>query len=425
MTDSGEPTHFTPPFRAMERAQAVTRALTDAARRARFSTRARSAYRGGSFEARQGAKLMRAVTVALFVLMVVVPNLVGGIYFGLLASDQFVSEAKFTISSAAIPKMDGLGSVTGLPPMLIVQDTQVVTNFIYSRAMVDQLEPIVGLRDAYSSESIDWWARFRKDKPIEKFTDYWGKMTDASIAFPSGIVTLTVRAFSPDDAKRIADAVVRLSENLINDLNERMRRNTVLASEGDMQRAADQLAQARVQMETARNAEGLLDAGQAGNALSGLIAGLEADLLRAEQEYQTQLRYVNATAPQMRVLKSRISAMSSQLEEMKAQLTSQTEKNISAIADKTLSGKMTKFSELDLEQRIAEKRYALSVAAVEAARMMSERKMLYLHEIVSPALPEESRFPKRWLSVVMTFLASIIGWGATVGMIVFVRNHMA
>src|SRR5262249_48605821 len=93
-------------LRAMERAQAVSRALTDAARRARFSSRARGAYSGGSFAARRGAKVIRALTIALFVLAVAVPNLVSIVYFGLLASDQFVSEAKFTISSAAIPKMD-------------------------------------------------------------------------------------------------------------------------------------------------------------------------------------------------------------------------------------------------------------------------------------------------------------------------------
>jgi capsular polysaccharide transport system permease protein len=86
---------------------------------------------------------------------------------------------------------------------------------------------------------------------------------------------------------------------------------------------------------------------------------------------------------------------------------------------------MTKFAELDLEQRIAEKRYAVSVAAVEAARMMNERKMMYLHEIVAPALPEDSKYPQRWLSVGMIFLASIIGWGITVGAMFFVRNHMA
>lgn len=424
MTDSGEPVALSRSS-ALERAQAVSRALTDAARRARFSSRARGAYRGGSFAARRGAQLMRAVTIGLFVVMVAVPNLVASIYFGLIASDQYVSEAKFTVSSGAIPKMDGLGAVTGVPPLLIVQDTQVVTSYIESRAMVEALDREVGLRAAYSSPSIDWWARFRRDKPIEKFADYWDKMASAAIAFPSGIVTLKVRAFSPQDSKRIADAVVRQSENLINDLNERMRRDTVLASESDMRRAAEQLGRARIQMEHERNAEGLLDVGQTSNALTGLQSELQSDLLKAEQEYQTEIRYVTADAPQMRVLKSRITAMKSQLDEMKAQLTVQDEKSVSAMADKALSGKMTKFAELDLEERIAEKRYAVSVAAVEAARMMSERRMLYLHEIVAPALPEEPGYPRRWLSVGMTLLGSLIAWAASVGAMAFVRNHMA
>jgi capsular polysaccharide transport system permease protein len=218
---------------------------------------------------------------------------------------------------------------------------------------------------------------------------------------------------------------VRLSEDLINDLNERMRRDTVLASERDMQLAAQDLGRTRMQMEFARNAEGLIDVGQTGRVLTDLSAGLQGDLLRAEQEYQTQLRYVTADAPQMRVLKSRITAMEAQLEEMKAQITSQSETSMSAMAEKALSGKMTKFAELDLEERIAEKRYAVSVAAVEAARMMSERRMLYLHEVVAPALPEEAKYPKRWLSVGMTFLATLIAWGGTVGALAFVRNHMA
>lgn len=424
MTDSGEPMALSQP-NALERAQAISRALTDAARRARFSTRARRAYRGGSFEARAGAKLMRIMTIALFVVMVAVPNLVAVVYFGFIASDQYISTAKFTVSSGAIPKMDGLGAVTGLPPILIVQDTQVVTSYIESRAMVEALDRDVGLREAYSLPSIDWWARFRKDKPIEKFADYWDRMSSTSIAFPSGIVTLKVRAFNPEDAKRIADAVVRQSENLINDLNERMRRDTVLASERDMQRAAQGLGRARIQMESERNAEGLIDVGETNKALTGIQSELQSDLLKAEQEYQTEIRYVSADAPQMRVLKSRITAMKNQLEEMSARLTSQDERGVTAIADKALSGKMTKFAELDLEERIAEKRYAVSVAAVEAARMMSERRMLYLHEIVAPALPEEAKYPMRWLSVGMTLLASFIAWAAAVVAMAFVRNHMA
>ena len=57
--------------------------------------------------------------------------------------------------------------------------------------------------------------------------------------------------------------------------------------------------------------------------------------------------------------------------------------------------------------------------------MMSERRMLYLHEIVAPALPEDPEYPRRWLDVGMTFLASLIAWAATIGAMDFVRNHMA
>lgn len=425
MTGSDDHRALSPQANALNRAQAVSKALADAARRARFSIRARQAYRGGSFEARAGAKLMRIGMIVLFVVIVAMPNAVVAVYYGLIASDQYVSEAKFTVSSGAIPVMDKLGSVTGVPPILIVQDTQVVTSYINSRPMVEQLDNMVRLHDLYGSSAIDWWSRFHKGKPIEKFTDYWEKMCEVTISFPSGIVTLEVRAFSPNDAKRIADAVVAQSEHLINALNDRMRNDTVLAAERDMKRAAQHLAQARIQMEFERNAEGLIDVGQTGAAITNLISGLESDLLKAQQEYQSELRYVTADAPQMRVLNSRITAMQSQLELLKGQLTTQTDRTVSATADKALSGKMTTFAELDLNERIAEKRYSLATAAVEAARMMSERKMLYLHEIVAPALPQDAEYPKRWLDVGMTLLASLIAWGTAVGATNFVRNHMA
>jgi capsular polysaccharide transport system permease protein len=425
MSEPNEPNALSSSMTALERAQAISRALTDAARRARFSTRARSAYRGGGAPARRGETLIRILTRATLVVMVAVPNLVAVLYFGLIASDQYIAEARFTVSSGVIPKMDGLGSVTGVPPILVIQDTQVVTNYIHSRPMVEALERTVGLRDIYSSPSIDWWARFRKTKPIEKFIDYWDKMASVSISMPSGIVIFSVRAFSPRDAKRIADQVVSLSESLINDLNDRMRRDTVQAAERDMQQAAQQLGKARMQMEFVRNAEGLIEVGQTNKAISDLTAETQGDLLKAQQEYDTQLRYVSANAPQMQILKSRMAALKSQVEQLQAQMTTQGEQAVSVEADQALSGKMTKYAEADLEERIAEKRYALAVAAVEASRILSERQMLYLHEIVAPALPQDSEYPRRWLFTGMTLVASLAAWVATIAAMAFVRNHMA
>ena len=84
---------------------------------------------------------------------------------------------------------------------------------------------------------------------------------------------------------------------------------------------AEDLGRARMQMEFERNAEGIIDVGQTSTALTDLISGLQADLLKAQQEYQTEIHYVTADAPQMKVLSSRISAMQNQLEQLKAKLT--------------------------------------------------------------------------------------------------------
>jgi capsular polysaccharide transport system permease protein len=424
MNDLPEP-RDPPPSNALERTQRISRSLAEAARRARFSSRAKGAYEKSSFASRRGARMMRILRWVLFTALVALPNLASMAYFGLLASDQFVSEAKFTVSSGALPKMDGLGSVTGVPPMMIVQDTQILTSFIESRAMVELLEREVDLREAYGSGSIDWVARFNKSKPIEKLTEYWEKMAKTSISFPAGIVTLTVRAFSAADAKRIADAIIAKCEALINGLNDRMQKDTVAAAETDLRRAGEKLKAARLQLEQARNAEGIVDVRQAGAALNQLLSELESEHLKAQSDYQTQSKYVSESAPQMRVLKSRMNALELHIGEMKAQITEQQENSVLTLAQKSLSGKMTKFASLDLEQQIAEKRYAAAAAAVEAARMIAERKMLFLHEIVAPALPQEARYPNRWLDIGMTFLATLIGWGFIVGMVSFVRNHMA
>ena len=424
MNDSS-PGSIPPSYNAMDRARAVSQALADAARRARFSSRSRGAHQRTSFEARRGARAIRILTLVLFFVMVAAPNVICLVYYTLIASDQFVSEAKFTVSSGAIPKMDGLGSVTGVPAMLIFQDTQAIANYIESRTLVEELERRVDLREIYGSDSVDWWARFNKTKPIEKFTDYWNKMSKVTITLPAAIVTLSVRAFSPAEARRVAEVVLDRCEALVNGLNDRMRRDFQQASEEDLKRSAQRLTQARVNMEQARNAGGLLDVKEASTSFGKLLSGLETDLIKAQQNYQTQLRYVSEDAPQMRVLKSRIGAMNVQVDELRKKITSQEEQGISALAEKTLSGKMTTFASLDLEQRIAEKRYASAAAALEAARILSERKMLYLHRIVAPATPEEALYPKRGLTLGVILLVTVAAWLLVIGLVSLARNHMA
>ncbi len=408
--------------RALRRAEHLSRSLAETARRFRMSKRSRRASGMGSFRMRRNARLFRIIFISSFILVVVIPSIVLTTYFALLASPQYIAEAKFAVRTGEIPKLDGMGAVTGMPVAKIAQDTQVVTNYMESRAIVEALEHRLELRQLYSSDEIDWYARFNRTKPIEKFVSYWKSMTETDIQMQSGIVTFSVRAFSPRDAKRIADTVIDLSEALVNDMNNRMLKATVADAEREFARSADRLSRARVEFQKVRNSEGMLDAGQAGKALSDLITALQGERLRLLQEYETQGKYVSTSAPQMRSMNARIKALADQIAELESKITTQ---RTNVVADRVLSESLTKFAQQDLERRIAERQYSTAAAALELARATSERQLVYLAAFVRPALPEDSRYPRRILFSALAVGGALLVWGVLCGGITMIRNHMA
>jgi capsular polysaccharide transport system permease protein len=410
------------PGTALEKIRLVSQALSDAARRSRMSARARKAYSGGGFQARRGARAMRWAVIASFCLMVVAPSLAGALYYGFIAADQFASVADFTVSGGEAPAPDGLGALTGIPALAIIQDTQIVANYVHSRAALEVLQKTADIRDVYADPEADWLARFDPKKPIEKFLKYWQGMSEVAIKMPAGIVELKIRAFRPEDARRVAQATLDACEGLINDMNDRINSDAVANAEQELQRTAQRLAQARAALEKARNESGLLDAAKAAESLNKLADETKASLLAMQEEYRTQLAYVLESAPQMRALKSRIDVTQAQIAEIESQLTSTQAR---AGADSTIAGAMTTFGELDLERQIAERLYAGAAASLELARVAAERKTMYLKTFVSPVAAQEAQYPKRLLYPLLLSSACLALWGMLCGLALTVRNYMA
>ena len=418
--DNQSPKGLTP-LSPVERARFVSQALADAARRARFSTRSRRRLSGGGFQARGGQAVFRWAAIIGFWVLVALPTALASVYFGLVASDQYVTEFKFTVAGAEAPPIDGLAALTGLPAMSIVQDTQIVANHLGTRAAVEALEARTGLRARYAKTGIDSFARFDAAKPVEKLVRYWTSMLDVSIKMPAGIVDVQIRAFTPDDALAIGRAALEISETLINDLNDRMNRDALANAESEVERASARLAQSQLALETARNQEGLLDARKAAEGVDVLINESRSALLKLQQEYNTKLKMVSETAPQMQALKMKIAGVKEQIAQLESQITS-TSANLNG---PTLSRLMTRFSQLDLERQISERLYAGAISALEIARINAERKKMYLNAFVQPTLPEEPLYPRRGLSVFVVFLGGLAIFGALAGVGVLVRNNMA
>ncbi len=407
---------------ALERARYVSQALSDAARRARFSSKTRRNLSGGGFSARKGATAFRWMTIIAFWLIVAIPGATAVAYFGFLASNQYRVDVQFTVAGGEPIMVDGLTALSGIPSITIIQDIQIVTNFLQSRAAVEKIQAKLDLRGLYSTNEADWWARFDPRKPIEKFVRYWQKMIDVSIKLPGGIVDFRVRAFTPEDARDIAQASLQVAEELINELNQRQNNDAMRNAEAEVERAAKRLMDARLAMEGARNSAGILDVQATITSLNTLIGELRSAALKLQQEYQAQLRVVSETAPQMRNLRSRIETTNGQIAELEARLTTTRR---GANSDNTLALSMTRFAVLDLERQIAERIYAGAVTTLEVARITAERKRMYLNTFVQPSLPQEAQYPRRILFSAAVLVVLLLIWGTLIGLAGVVRNHMA
>ena len=364
----------------------------------------------------------RLIVGSLFA-MVVLPTLLSGIYFFWIASDQYVVEARFAVRGNSDPSnsaemmsmMSGAGSVGTIGDSYILQD------FVASRDIINRIEKTIPLREMYQAPQADFFARYSGDDTVEDFADYWRKMVVASFDHYTSIVVLTVRAFSPTDAKVIADAIVSECDGLINRITEKSRMDTVLFAQNQVGIMETRLKQARSALEQFRATSSTVDPGAKAAANEQLIANLDEQILRAQSQLAELTKFVAADSPQVQVLRSRIEVLKEQVADRKKLVGVDLG---SAPGADGIGNQVSTFRALQLEQDFAEKAYTSAMGSLESARANAMRNQRYLAAYVSSALPEQALLPQRGLDTLLTLVATLIFWGICALIYAAIRDHV-
>ncbi len=409
-------------FSSKERAALVAKALSEAARRARFSTKKRRSLTAGNYRAKRGVRFARLLRIWSFVAIVAVPSLVSAIYLTFIASDQYTAEARFTVRGGMPTSMGNMGGLASAPGMLIVQDTQIILNYMLSRAMVLALDKSVGLARLYRKPDIDFLSRLKKDASIEKMVAYWKRHLTLQVQMPAGIVIFTVSAFSPDDAVTISRAALDASEHLVNDMNKSMVADAVSLASAERERAETNLSATRSDLEKARNAEGILSAELATSALTGLMSQVKGELIKLQEEYEAQRQFVSADAPQLKSMQTKIDAAKQELAKLQSQMTS--DDAMPDNSDKVLAGSMSRLDYAKLNNTIAEGIYTGSLAALEQAHLASELKLMYINTFIQPLPADQARYPTRVLDMIFITGGGLAIWGAMLFAIKLVKGML-
>ena len=139
-----------------------------------------------------------------FIAVVVVPTVLAAVYLFAAASDQYVAEFRFALSSAEAPRFDPASLLAGIaapaPPAAL--ESQILVQYIGSRAIVDRIDATLDLRRLFSPPQADWWSRLSPPATIETLVRYWKGQVDPVYDAANGTVTVRVRAFDPGEALR-------------------------------------------------------------------------------------------------------------------------------------------------------------------------------------------------------------------------------
>jgi capsular polysaccharide transport system permease protein len=364
-------------------------------------------------------------------LCVALPTLVASGYYFLIAADRYVADARFAVRSNEQPAFDALGMLTGMPSSQTVSDSYMVADYITSREMARLLDQQVSLRGIYSDARADFLTRLDPDVSLESLVSYWNKRVDVLYDSAKTTIAVEVQAFSPDDAARVATAILENVRDLVNSISANARRDAVEFASRELARAELRVRSARKEVLDFRMAHNDLDPMLSAEATLQIAAGLEAERTQLNTQLATLSGYLSDDAPSLQMLKSRMAALEREIGRIQGQVSQgSTRGAVSGTATgEAPSGAMAEtiaeYQELQMTQQFAEQGYTSALTALERARSEAERTQSYLAIYLPPKPTDAATYPKRGTSVLVVLILSAIFWA--IGLLGFltVRDHMA
>ena len=356
-------------------------------------------------------------------LLAAAPSAIAALYLVLFAANQYEAEARFAVVSSkyelSSDKIDKLKSaLKGAGGGGIAnQDAYIVGAYIRSRAAIDDVAKTLNVKEIFRRPEADFWARLPASPTAEELSEYWRSMVTAYIDAPSGIVTVTVRAFRPDDAVAVCSAIVDASEALANAVSARSRASTTKLAEAELDRSEKRVAGALTELKTLREKVGLIDPTNEAKQTGTILTELMSQRIRIQSEYSVSTQAMSTEAPTVQAMKTRLDELDRQIAEQRAKLTGAGQLNA------TIASILPKYEELEVRSQFAEKMYELAGEGLERARLRAEAQGIYIEAFVPPSLPEDPEYPRRWWTSLAIWCVLSILWGIGALTVAVVDDH--
>ncbi|MBC2669055.1 hypothetical protein H7F53_07865 [Novosphingobium piscinae] len=353
----------------------------------------------------------------LFLFMVVLPTLIAVLYFGFIASDVYISESRYVVRSPEKPASTGLGLVLATAGFSNAgEEAFAAKSFVESRGALADINRAGEFAKAYTAPHISVFDRFNPFGLTGSFEDLYKFYLDrvrVDSDVTTSISTLTVRAYSPQDALRINARLLDLAEQTVNRMNERGRKDMIRFAQVEVEDAQARARSAGVALAAFRNREGVVDPEIQATSQMAMISKLQDDVITTQTQLN-QFRAFTPLNPQIPALVNRLTTLKGAIREQMGAL---------AGGDRSLAASAVQYQKLFIEQEFASKQLTSALASLQEARNEARRQQVYVERITQPNLPDAPLEPRRARGIFATLALGLVAWGIASMLLAGIKEH--
>ena len=339
------------------------------------------------------------------------------LYFGLVVSDRYVSEAKLTIKQAnsggggtGVLAIDALmGTSSGSR-----EDNLHLREYILSLDMLKYLDQTIALRSSYEKDG-DFFSTLSKNASQEEFLKYYRQHLEVIFEDATGILTIRTQGFNPAYALRMNEVILSQAEIYINEKSHKVAREELAFINSELERAQGELSKAKEAQLNFQNRNQMLDPINQAKAMSGIVMQLEGEKTKLEAELKQLRSYLAESAPQLLAVRSQIDAVARQINEERAKL--------SGSSASRLNDKAAQYALLEFESQFALDKYKAALSAYEKMRLESTKKLKHLVIITNPYTQEDAEYPHRLYIIATTAFVLLVGFGLFQLLYATIQDH--
>ncbi|HAT9433813.1 TPA: hypothetical protein JBC51_14800 [Legionella pneumophila subsp. pneumophila] len=323
----------------------------------------------------------------LFTLVVVIPWMITIFYLLFISAPEYVSTAKIVVEKGQ--DQNPINITAGLFGGGGNNETYLTQEFITSREMINRLQDYYDFKGHYQSPKIDFISRLKSHPSEKDYQEYFQKVVNTTVDLKTNEIIITVRAFSAEIAKGLAEQIIEQSKKFVNRVYNTVAQKQYDFSSLQLKLAKERLFKVSKDVLEWQNENGMFDPAETAKVVGVVTAELKSKLVQKQTDFITYSAFMQPESSKIVALKEEIQALKKQIEDQTSDLLSRKE------GTDNLNRVLVNYQWLQLQLKFAQAEYEAAQHAFDAAAINLSKQQNSIIEIEAPNLPDDYEYPQK------------------------------